>query len=307
MRVLSNLKLHGSHLTLDEVSDFPTSPGNGQMVFVSGVVYIYTTISGVSTWYPVNSKSSSFVHIQGVASTSWVIKHNLNTTDFVFFAYDSNGDLMQGDYVPVDNNTFNLDFTVARYGKAVVFVASAGYVPAIGGGSGTGWDYNNKDTDPSISINPTNTGATWKNKVTGEIFICTDNTADNNVWVGQLGDTIKKTDTPIVTIAKSVNENSTVQGTYTSEVGSTVNITASKGTISNISRNAKTFLYTAYDITDGKNNTDTITANATKPGQVISSNNITNITVIYVPITADGIISNADFKTNVQENKGWTY
>jgi len=131
MKVLSNLEFNGSHITLDNVASFPTSPTDGQMALVSGIVYIYTSLSGVTTWYPISNESTYFIHTQGVASTNWRIIHNLNTTNFIFFVYDSNGNLMQGDYVPVDNNEFDLNFTVARSGKAVVFVAADRYVPSI--------------------------------------------------------------------------------------------------------------------------------------------------------------------------------
>ena len=99
MKVLSNLDLKGSHITLDNVSKFPSSPSDGQIVLVSGIVYIYTTISGVTTWYPISNESSYFIHTQGTTSTRWKIIHNLNTTNFIFFTYDINGNLMQGDYV----------------------------------------------------------------------------------------------------------------------------------------------------------------------------------------------------------------
>ena len=50
-----------------------------------------------------------------------------------------------------------------------------------------GWNYDNKTTNPSITINPASIGYTWKNIVTGEVFICTDNTLNKNKWIGQLG------------------------------------------------------------------------------------------------------------------------
>ena len=42
-------------------------------------------------------------------------------------------------------------------------------------------------SDPAINTNPEDTGAEWHNTTTGEIFICRDNTAGLNVWVGQKG------------------------------------------------------------------------------------------------------------------------
>ncbi len=43
-------------------------------------------------------------------------------------------------------------------------------------------DYTIATTDPLITTNPSATGAVWYNKVDGEGFVCTDNTAGANVW-----------------------------------------------------------------------------------------------------------------------------
>ena len=115
------------------------------------------------------------------------------------------------------------------------------------------------------------------------------------------------TETPIVSITVSVNENSVTGGSYTSSTGSTVSLTATNGAITNHDTVAKTFDYTAPDITDGDNDTDVITANATKAGELISKDGLTNITVVYVPMVDDDAISNASFTTNEETNDGFTY
>ena len=38
-------------------------------------------------------------------------------------------------------------------------------------------------TDPAIDTNPSATGHIWLNKTSGEYYICTTNTTDENVWV----------------------------------------------------------------------------------------------------------------------------
>ena len=45
-----------------------------------------------------------------------------------------------------------------------------------------GFDYINT-TDPTVSVNPRLTPATWLNSSTGHIFICISNELDNNDWV----------------------------------------------------------------------------------------------------------------------------
>ena len=42
-------------------------------------------------------------------------------------------------------------------------------------------------SNPGQSENPEATGAEWHNTTSGQIFICTDNTAGVNVWIGQKG------------------------------------------------------------------------------------------------------------------------
>jgi hypothetical protein len=38
-------------------------------------------------------------------------------------------------------------------------------------------------TDPAVDSNPSATGHQWINKTSGELYVCTDNTAGSNVWV----------------------------------------------------------------------------------------------------------------------------
>ena len=45
--------------------------------------------------------------------------------------------------------------------------------------------------NPTDSVNPSCLYATWLNASTGEVFVCRDNTVDQNVWTGQLGTLIK--------------------------------------------------------------------------------------------------------------------
>jgi hypothetical protein len=124
MSVLANLKFQGSSPILEHLDDFPTSPQDGHMALINGVVYMYTTLRGMSTWYPLSNEKNYYVQTQGVASTTWTVNHGLNTSDFIFFTYDEDNKLMQSDYEYVNENTFKLNFTVARKGKVVLFYAA---------------------------------------------------------------------------------------------------------------------------------------------------------------------------------------
>jgi hypothetical protein len=45
------------------------------------------------------------------------------------------------------------------------------------------FDYSS-DTNPTAKTNPNETGATWINKTSGEIFVCIDNYTNDNIWKG---------------------------------------------------------------------------------------------------------------------------
>lgn len=123
MNVLANLKFQGSSPILEHLTEFPETPQDGQMALIGGVVYMYTTLRGMSTWYPLTNEKNYFVQTQGQASTTWTVNHNLSTSDFVFFTYDENNNLLQADYEYVNDDSFKLNYTVARKGKVVIFYA----------------------------------------------------------------------------------------------------------------------------------------------------------------------------------------
>jgi hypothetical protein len=52
------------------------------------------------------------------------------------------------------------------------------------------FDYTNPGF-PTVTTNPSIDYATWLNTTTGETFVCTDRTANANVWIGQLGSVIQ--------------------------------------------------------------------------------------------------------------------
>jgi len=50
-----------------------------------------------------------------------------------------------------------------------------------------------EDTDPTPKINPEQVNVVWYNRISGEIFICVDNTPDANRWIGTSGKIIAPT------------------------------------------------------------------------------------------------------------------
>lgn len=61
--------------------------------------------------------------------------------------------------------------------------------------------------DPSVNVNPPQTGAVWINATTGEIFTCIDNTENRNIWKSQFGRVIAPSSVPPFDI---LNDNSCV-------------------------------------------------------------------------------------------------
>ena len=50
-------------------------------------------------------------------------------------------------------------------------------------GLGDGIDTKSASSDPVINTNPAAVGHTWLNKTSGEMFICTDATSNENIWI----------------------------------------------------------------------------------------------------------------------------
>jgi hypothetical protein len=50
-----------------------------------------------------------------------------------------------------------------------------------------------EDTDPTPNVNPDQVNVVWYNRISGEIFICVDNTPDANRWIGTSGKIIAPT------------------------------------------------------------------------------------------------------------------
>lgn len=62
---------------------------------------------------------------------------------------------------------------------------------------------------PGLTTNPDETGVVYINRISGEMFVCIDNTVDANVWVGQMDTTVKFTDAPVLSISSDAAVEST--------------------------------------------------------------------------------------------------
>ena len=126
MNVLTNLKFNGSSAILDHTPAFPTTPQDGMLALVNGIVYIYTKLNGMTTWYPLTNEKSYYIHSQGLASTTWEVTHNLHSENFVFVVYDETSTVVNATHEPVNADRFKLHFTKATKGKVVCFFAADG-------------------------------------------------------------------------------------------------------------------------------------------------------------------------------------
>ena len=128
MQVFTDLLMKSSALILNDDQDFPSNPRIGQFCFKEGILYIYATIQGISTWYPLTNKSLYYVHIQGLSALNWTINHGLKTSNLIIMVYDNNNVVqLATDLDFVDDNTLIIGFTEVTKGKAVIFAATDEY------------------------------------------------------------------------------------------------------------------------------------------------------------------------------------
>lgn len=132
VRNYANLELRGSIIFAKELTDFPSDPKRNETVLIDGVLYIYSMIGGLLTWYPLTNKKNSHVHTQGLPSAEWTITHNLGTQDFVLGLYDSdNNPMFPSGITQVTNDSFHVTFTEPVVGRLVAFFESETFVPAL--------------------------------------------------------------------------------------------------------------------------------------------------------------------------------
>jgi len=110
--------------------------------------------------------------------------------------------------------------------------------------------------------------------------------------------------TAILSGPSSVNENSITDYTITNyNADNKYIITTLNGTFS---VTANIITYTATNITNAVDTTDTISITVISQGKLISNISNTVLNIIYIPSVADQAISNASYITNVSTSNGVT-
>ena len=130
-RVLNDLSLVGALVFGTDNADFPANPAIGTMVLKDQVLYAYITVGDLETWYPFSTPTNSYVHSQGLASSTWVVTHNLGTSNVFFQIKDAEGKLVIANKEDINSNSFRLHFTTPITGTVMVVAPDTIDVPAV--------------------------------------------------------------------------------------------------------------------------------------------------------------------------------
>ena len=130
-RVLSNLNVQGALVMSKDEADFPADPAIGTFVIKDQCLFGYLKIGGMETWYPFANKTNSYVHVQAIDALTWTVTHNLETSDVWIQVKDHNGNIINVGKTDIDENSFQLTFTEAVRGTAVVVAPDSIDVPGV--------------------------------------------------------------------------------------------------------------------------------------------------------------------------------
>ena len=135
-RILNDLSVKGGQLIMAKaLTDFPANPAVGTFIVKDECLYCYIKIGTLKTWYPFGARTNSYVHVQGLANTTWTVNHNLGTADVWFQIKDSNNKIIYADTTTIDANSFTVNLTTAESGTVVVVAPDTLSVPEIKAGS----------------------------------------------------------------------------------------------------------------------------------------------------------------------------
>lgn len=130
INVYSDLTMKSAAFKLHQFAGFPTNPSLGELTVVDGALFVYTELEGTQQWLPLTNKREFHTHQQETASSTWIVEHNLGTTDFIYAVYDQNNMLQMATATPITLDSIQVELTTEMVGKCVVIGASnkfAGY------------------------------------------------------------------------------------------------------------------------------------------------------------------------------------
>jgi len=107
---------------LSTLTSFPVGAKVGQVAFVNSTVYICIRITPAPpVWVPLTQEITAYTHVQGTASATWNITHNLNTADIHVQAYSNANQMFIPEEIEITSpTTCTIELSTAQQGKAVV-------------------------------------------------------------------------------------------------------------------------------------------------------------------------------------------
>ena len=125
-QIHTNVDINGGLTLVQNVAEFPSSPRVGQFVQKDGIIYTYgDTGTGVLSWLPISIRRTTYVHQQVIPSDTWIITHNLNTTDYGIIVYDENRNVVStAPSEPIDEDSVRVSLTTPISGTAILIAVT---------------------------------------------------------------------------------------------------------------------------------------------------------------------------------------
>ena len=130
-RIYNDLALYGALVMSVDESGFPANPKIGTIMIKDKCLFAYIKVGDLETWYPFASKTNSYIHSQGLDSSTWVVTHNLNSTNLWIQVKDQTGNILSVGKQDIDANSFRLTFTSAVRGTVMVVAPDTVDVPLL--------------------------------------------------------------------------------------------------------------------------------------------------------------------------------
>ena len=130
-RIYNDLALYGALVMSVDETGFPANPKIGTIMIKDKCLFAYIKVGDLETWYPFASKTNSYIHSQGLDSSTWVVTHNLNSTNLWIQVKDQTGNILSVGKQDIDANSFRLTFTSAVRGTVMVVAPDTVDVPLL--------------------------------------------------------------------------------------------------------------------------------------------------------------------------------
>lgn len=175
VRILGDVDLSGLLVFDRNFTEFPTTPQSGTLVVKDGTTYIYTeltSIPGYFTWQPIGQKQTAYLFTQTTSSATWTVNHNLNTTNFTYFVYNSQHQLVETTIQNTSIDTAVLTLPSAMTGTAVFFSIQYLGAPVVEADSVIITTLELKDSSGTLTVNdqPIATTTYVANAISDAIF-----------------------------------------------------------------------------------------------------------------------------------------